>query len=450
MSLVVYAAFDRELRANLDEAVQLRAGSNLERIDLTRSPPTLKDGVDPGRELSSGEAVLRLYSADGLLLSDGSPASGASASEREVVQASIRAGHDVYRTVNLSDGDGYRIVASPIFTDAGIAGVLVTGIEHSRVNQPLNILRVILLIIVPITAVALGLGGYWIASRALRPVAVMATTARHITQGDLRRRIEGVDSNDELGQLSAVLNEMIVRLADTLEHERHFTADASHELRTPLAAIEASIDVTLSRERDPSEYRRVLQIVRDQTQRMHLLVDQLLLLSRLDADAVQAGFTAVELAGLLGAVIESFQASYPDAHVTLLLTDEPLVVWGDIDLLARAMLNVLENAVTHAGRTVSITVRARREHEGMALVTIEDDGPGISEDLMQVVFHRFRRGDTAPSGSGAGLGLPIVESILRAHGGSVKLEPSSLGHGARFELTVPLLNPGCDQFSGLY
>jgi signal transduction histidine kinase len=449
MSAMVYIAFERQLRASLDDTLRLQAAAILELVDTTTVPPALAVGVDPGHERAAGEAVLRLYDRNGTLLEDGSPAASTSSGEQQVVKTVLATNQDLYRTVELSDHEDYRILASPVRHNGDETGVVVTGIEWSRVNQPLETLRLTLFIAVAITAAVLACGAYLVARRALHPVAAIAATARRITRGDLHERIEAVQTHDELGELTNTLNSMIGRLAETVDRERRFTADASHELRTPLATIEAGIDVTLSQERDPAEYRRVLGIVREQTQAMHSLARQLLLLSRLDAREVQGAFVSIELVGLVEAIVDSFRDTHPAATVKLLGAGQTLQVRGDLELLARAIINILENAVAHAGPSVCVVVGLQRMSAGSARITISDDGPGVNEQLAAAVFQRFRRGNASRAGGGTGLGLAIVEAIMHAHGGTALLLPSRAGEGARFALTLPLLGASANGHSSV-
>ena len=437
MAITVYVAFERELRENLDDTVRLRAASNLQLVDSTRSPPTLLAGPDPGQERLEGEAVLRLFDATGNLLSDASPAAETSAEEKALVLRAITSGDDVYASVDLGGDEDFRAVASPVRARGTITGVLVTGIESSQVNEPLAALRLILAFAVPATSILLAFGSLWIARLALRPVSRITATARQITRGDLERRIEGVRRKDEVGELAGTLNAMIARLAETVERERHFTADASHELRTPLAAIETSIDVTLSQERPSTDYRHALESVRGQAHRLSRLTRQLLLLSRLDSAQAQREFEKLDLAGLVEAVAAAFADANPEARVSAERSTEAIEVRGDVELLARAIMNILENAATHAGPNVAVAVRVAITPGGRALLTIEDDGPGIPAEFASEIFQRFRRGDAARSTGGTGLGLAIVEGIMTLHGGSVRLAASAAG-GARFELTLPL------------
>jgi heavy metal sensor kinase len=442
MSVAVYAVFDRQLIANLDDTLSLRSETNLQLIDTTVAPPALRVTSDPNHELRVGEAVLRLYSVDGTLLVNASPATGLTVEEQRVVTAAIDRNADVFSTIDLHDDEDYRVLASPVRSQGTLVAVLITGLERSRVQNPLSILRLILFVAVPVTAIAAGLGGYWIARRALHPVAAMTATARRITHEDLHQRVEGAGSDDELGQLARTLNSMIARLAETFDRERRFTADASHELRTPLAAIETGIDVTLAQERTPAEYRRVLTLVRRQAGRMHTLANQLLLLSRLDAEEIRHTFAIVDLSGLIEAVVESFRTVHETAMVKIEGAADPLDVRGDFELLARAFLNLLENAVSHVGPTVVVTIALCRGLDGTAIVAIEDDGPGIPDALATEIFQRFRRGDSSRAEGGAGLGLAIVDAIVRGHGGAVGLAPSRCGRGSRFEITLPPVDAG--------
>ncbi len=440
MSLAVYAAFERQLVNNLDDTVRLRASSNLQLIDSTQLPPTLNAGPDPGSERSEGRAVLRLFNVGGEVVNDASPEAGTSPEERALVLRAAKEGIDIYATVDLGSDEDFRVVASPVRTSGTITGVLLTGVERSRVNKPLSVLRIILVIAIPMTSLFLALGSFWIARGALRPVARITTTARQIAAGDLRRRIEGVAAKDEIGELAETLNTMLARLEETVERERRFTADASHELRTPLAAIETSIEVTLSQSRGSAEYRHTLEAVRDQAQRLTSLTRQLLLLSRLDSEQAQREFERVDLRGVVEAVAATFAGSNPQATVSVEGTNEVIEVNGDIELLARAILNILDNAAKHVRPTVSVVVTvSKKPGEGRASVAIADDGPGIPNELAAEVFQRFRRGDTSRSTGGSGLGLSIVDGIMKLHGGEVRLGTSPNGAGgASFELLIPL------------
>jgi len=441
MSIGVYIAFEQQLTANLDATLRLRSESNLEQLNTTGARPSFGATANVGVKRVDAESVLRLYDARGEQLADASPLSGTSPAEIAVVGDALTENIEFFRTIDLADGDAYRVVAAPIVVAGSVVGVLVTGIEWNQVDKPLQILRFTLLTAVPLTAFAIGLSGYRIARSALEPVASITATARQIAELDLNQRIEGVNSRDEIGELASTLNSMIARLHDALDRERRFSGDVSHELRTPLAAIEAGIDVTLSQSRDAGEYQRVLGVVRTQTQRLHALSRQLLMLSRLDAQVLRGDFTSIDLVEFSAAVIESFRDHHPDCGLMLVAPKEPVMILGDLELLARAISNLFENGVVHAGSEVSIRCTIEPSRSGGAAMRIEDNGPGIGVELAERIFDRFQRGEHRPSDSGTGLGLAIVDAIMRVHGGVVQLMNSSPGSGACFLLLFPALDP---------
>ncbi|TAJ21593.1 MAG: HAMP domain-containing protein [Dehalococcoidia bacterium] len=436
MSLAVYTTFARQLSDNLDDTLRLRAAANLNFVDTASAPPALAFRPEVVRERVEGAAVLRLYSSSGQLLADGSPAAASAAGEHELVQAAIQQRSELLRSVNMANEERFRLLAHPLQRDGAVGGVLVTGIELGQVAEPLAILRFILIVAVPLTGIVLGVSGFLIARSALRPVAAITATAQRIAAGDLRQRMPPVGSHDEVGDLAATFNTMIGRLADTLDRERRFTADASHELRTPLTAIATSIEVTLQQTRSADEYRAALEAVRLQAHRLTRLTRQLLLLARLDADAVTSQFEAVDLCVLSEAIAETFREEHPDAHVSVVTPAEPVMVRGDVELLARALSNLLENAATHAGPRVAVVVSVEAR-DGETVLRIEDDGPGIPPGLLPTVLQRFRRGDDSGGRGGSGLGLAIVEAITQAHGGAVQIAGTARGTGTAVEIRLP-------------
>ena len=440
MSFAVYFAFRQQLSENLDDTLRLRAAANQQLVNGSSSPPTLSSGIDPGLERLEGEAILRLFEPGGNLLADASPAASRSSAEAQLVRAALAKHADAYGTVRMN-GKASRLVASPVVTDGVVVAILVTGLDRSQVTEPLSILRLILIAAVPITAGALGIGGFWIARSSLRPVARISATARQITDGDLRQRIVGVESKDEIGELAATLNVMIGRLAETLERERQFTADASHELRTPLAAIEASIDVTLSQDREAADYLNTLETVRGQTGRLANLTRQLLLLSRLDAGQSASAFPTVELGELVRSVVSIFASGHREARIAIQVAEPAIHVRADPALLTRALQNVLENAVVHAGPSATINVQLARPGGKEVLLVVEDDGPGVPDALRDAVFQRFRQGDDSRTRGGSGLGLAITQAIVQLHGGQIRLVGRAAGTGARLEIRLPLDTP---------
>ena len=437
MSFAVYASFARALNENLDDTLRLRAAANLRLVDLAASPPTLQPGFDPGRERAEGDAALRLYGLDGSMLADASPATPVTPTERRAVASAGADGQVVSRDVALNGSQALRIRVTTVDRDGAPVALLVTGLERASVTEPLALLRLILLLSVPATAAAMALCAFFIARVALRPVARITEAAREIASGDLDRRLPPMGTRDEVSLLGETFNTMIERLAATIARERRFTADASHELRTPLAAIETSIDVTLSRERAEADYRATLESVRGQARRLARLTRQLLALARMDESRREVTFTTVDLAAIARTTSGAFAEAHPDARVQTDLPQGGAPLAADADLLAQALTNVLENAVVHAGPHVAVVVSLRSGPGLTTVVSIRDNGPGIRADLLPTVFERFRRGDASRTNGGTGLGLAIVEAIVRAHGGSARALAPGDGPGALIELSFP-------------
>ena len=435
MALGVYLSFQNGIRSNFDNTLRARAASNLTLVDASNTGLTLRLAQDPGNERANGVTLVRLYGAGGELVADGSVAASAAANESALAWRVTRTGTAALTTLDYGGGEQFRVLASPILNAGEVQGVLVTGLETTQIEEPLAILRAILFAAVPATSLGLAAGAFFIAGRALRPIAAITATANRIASGDLRERISGVNSRDEVGELATTFNHMIERVGETVERERRFTADAAHELRTPLAALETSIDVTLSQPRSVAEYQRTLTAMRGQTTRLTSLMRQLLMLSRVDAATVAATFEEFDLAAFLAAVCGAFQESHPRVELVSEGLESALPVRGNFELLTRVFGNLLENAVVHGSAEARIRL-ALVTRAGEALITIHDDGPGIPGEIRDAVFQRFRRGDAARSRGGAGLGLAIVDAVVRAHGGRVRVVPAPAG--ATVEISLPL------------
>ncbi len=437
MACSVYFAFERSLQSGLDGDLSSRTSSNTALVDVTSEPIELLPASDSGQERAKGEALIRLYDATGVLLDDGSPAAGIASREGDVVRRVAATSVEETQNLEYADGERFRVTVSPVYRSTAVVGVLVTGLETAQVDEPLRILRLVLLFAVPVTSVVLAAGSFFIAQRAMRPVVSITTSAQIITSGNLKERIQGVNTRDEIGELAETFNNMIDRIAETVDREQHFTADVAHELRTPLTAMEASVDVTLSQPRTPEEYERTLETIRDQTQRLNRLTRQLLLLSRLDADAFRSSFEELDLADLVRAVGASFAESHPEARVEV-EADATLPFTGDPELLARAVTNLLENATQHGSPSVSIHISAL-VHDADLSIIVADDGSGVDSGQGDALFERFRRGNETRGRVGSGLGLAIVASIARAHGGSVRFQ--RVPAGAAVELRFPRTSP---------
>ena len=285
------------------------------------------------------------------------------------------------------------------------------------------------------------LGGWWLAGRAVRPIATMSQTVNGITASSLSRRIdlEGVDT--ELGELGGLINTMLGRLEASFDQQVRLTADASHELRTPLTVVRTQVELALSRPRSAGEYREALEACDRAARRMTGLVEDLLTLARADAgklalrwEHVELGPIVVECAELLGPMAES-------RDVRLVVNAAGASLKGDAARLSRVVTNLLSNAIVYNRPGGQATLSVAAEGDTVVL-TVADTGVGISEAELPRVFDRFFRVDKARSreSGGSGLGLAICKSIVDAHGGTISVASHS-GKGTKVVVRLPRTGP---------
>ncbi|HVA48643.1 MAG TPA: ATP-binding protein [Pirellulales bacterium] len=284
-------------------------------------------------------------------------------------------------------------------------------------------------------AAAVG-GGFFLSRRALEPVARSIETARLLNPADLSARLPVSGADDELDELAHTMNEMLDRLAVYHAQIQQFTADASHELRSPLGAMRTAIEVALQQPRPGEEYRRVLETLGTQCERLSDLVNNLLLLARADAGQVELRRDLVDLGEIIGETVDLYQPVADDQDVTLdWCAPSPVAVRGDRGRLHQLVTNLLDNALKFTDRGGRVTVRLEAER-ATARLTVADTGVGIASDRLPYIFDRFYQLDAARAGRGAGLGLSICRWIVAAHGGSIEAA-SQPGRGTVMTVVLP-------------
>ncbi len=267
--------------------------------------------------------------------------------------------------------------------------------------------------------------------RTLAPVTSIRTRAEAITGAELHRRVPEPAGQDEIADLARTINAMLGRLESSAKQQESFVADAAHELRSPIASLQAHLETILNADVPADE--SVLRDLLHETARMARLVDHLLLLARSDAGTIRAAQVPVDLDDIIR---ESVTVTVP-APIPVDTTEvEPVQVKGQPALLEHIVTNLLENAERYAASSIAVSLRGNHEH---AVLTVDDDGPGIPEDRREDVFQRFVRvHESRDRGTGgSGLGLAIVAEIVRIHGGNVEVTDSPSG-GARIQVLLPL------------
>lgn len=283
------------------------------------------------------------------------------------------------------------------------------------------------------------IGGYFITIRAFRPVRQIAETAEQIGGGkDLSRRIQLGEGRDEIYTLAATFDRMFDRLEASFQRERQFTSDASHELRTPIAVIISQCEYALDHAVTSDEAQDALNTVLQQAQRMSALIAQLLTLARADRGQTKLQLETVNLSELTQIVADQVSEQAARRAIRVETRIQPgLCLQGDETLLLRMLLNLMENGVKYGKEGGCLTVRLFEQGRQMT-GEIQDDGIGIAPEHLPHIWERFYQVDTARSAAreGIGLGLPMVQYIVQAHGGSITVE-STLGKGSLFTFCFP-------------
>ena len=329
--------------------------------------------------------------------------------------------------------ENYRVWVARADSQDGPVTV-VAGASIESVGEASRTLRRDLLVGVPLLVLLVAAGTWLVVGRTLRPVEDIRAEVAGIGDADLGRRVPVPATGDEVGRLALTMNEMLVRLEDASRRQREFVADASHELQSPVTALRTQLEVGLATGEDdwPAAARRML----GDTDQMERLVRDLLFLARTTGDPAPHQRSLLDLDDVTLEEAARVRTRSDVRVDTSRVSAAP--VRGDSDELRRLVRNLLENAVRHATSVVQLELRGV---DGVAVLDVTDDGPGIAAEDRDRVFDRFFTADGARRrGSGSGLGLAIARSVAVRHAGTLDLVGSN-GTGAHFRLTLPTTGP---------
>ena len=324
-------------------------------------------------------------------------------------------------------------------------GSVVISVSLNSVEKTLHELSFVFFLISLGVLLLIGLISRWLISLSLKPLLEVEVIAAAIADGDLSARLPELQPSTEVGRLTRSLNTMLGRIEESFAQKnisesklRRFVADASHELRTPLTAIRGFAELhrqgAVSGEENTKE---LIGRIEKESIRMGSLVEDLLLLARMD-EARPHALEPVDLTHLIEESVASALAAGPDHPITTNVPTD-LYVLGDSKRIHQALANLLANARTHTPPGTPIEVTAESK-ETETIISVKDSGPGLSESDQSRIFERFFRVDPSRArhaGEGSGLGLSIVDAVMKAHGGSVTVE-STAGSGATFTLHFPI------------
>jgi two-component system, OmpR family, heavy metal sensor histidine kinase CusS len=368
-----------------------------------------------------GEVVWQSTAAKGELPPARSPAPEAPFTEADFRIASRRLPQVIQEIAAVRVGASLRLLRADL----------------RRIDQSVLLTAGVVLLLAPTT-------GYWLALRALRPVDRMIRTAAGLRPGHLEERLQVRGTQDELDRLAQTVNALLDRIAVYLKQKRDFLANAAHELRTPLAAIRSSIDVTLASERTAQEYEELLVDVIDQNAALETLVNQLLLISESESEALKNEFVPTSLSEIVNFAVDMFAGVAESRGIDLEVQIAPaLQVRGNRHLLRQLANNLIDNALKYTPPHQRVEVAVESDGANVRF-RVQDWGTGIASEDVPHIFERFYRGDKSRTRIGetvgTGLGLSICQAVVEAHGGQIRCD-SQLGKGTRITVLLPALSP---------
>ena len=447
-------AFRTFLIAQVDAQLATTSTTSVMRLDragiyseegATDDAAPLFQPFEPIREVPS-DISISLLDKDGLVMGT----LGGTQSPQQVQTvisglsvAEVKAFGDKPFTLEGVNEIEYRALARVL---PGEIGSVITAVSLEGVKKSINQLRFLFFAVGFVVLLFLGLLARRIIRISLRPLTAVEETAEAFAKGDYTARLPDARSDTEVGRLNWALNQMLSRIAEAFairsaseEKLRRFVADASHELRTPLTAIRGFAELhrqgaVKGEEKTGELIRRIEQ----ESIRMSTLVEDLLLLARLDQSR-EMEFEPVDLTTLVSEAVTSAKAAGPKHNFNFNKPDAEVFVLGDSMRIHQVITNLLANARTHTPEGTQVEIEINSLPEGVEVV-VSDNGPGLSKADQERIFERFYRADpsrTRNGSEGTGLGLSIVDAVMRAHGGHVTVE-SEIGIGAKFKLFFPL------------
>ena len=384
------------------------------------------------------DRLIQIVDAQGQVLARSSNLGEAQLPIPGALLARLAAGETVFETLAGFGEEPTRMVSVPLGVGTSWRAVQVAG-SLDDTNRVMESAGVLLLAMGVALFVALGAAGAALTGRVFHAIDAVVRHARRIGDAHLGERLAHPGARDEIGRLVDTLNDMLARLEHSFETQRRFTADASDELRSPLSRLRTEIELALRRPRSVADYEATLRSCRDEAERLTLLVEELLVLARLDAGQERGPPETVCLNELAEDAVRRLESTARERQLGMTLTPAPRVharvARGPASLV---LANLLDNALKFSRPGSVVRVRIATDGD-QALLSVTDSGPGLQGDDLAHLFERFYRGAAARAGGapGVGLGLALSQAIVQAHGGSIEAVSPASG-GAVFTLRFPL------------
>jgi two-component system OmpR family sensor kinase len=410
-SWFLYLRLESHLATALDKDLRLRAQ---DLAALVRDPRSSLSLSGTGHLIESGESYAQLVDLRGRVVQ----ATAALGSSPILRPNELSSAHRRTIFANRSAVPGLdersRLLATPVRRD-GTKLVLVVGTTRENGFETLASFRNELMIAGPIALILASLAGYLLAGVALRPVERMRRRAAEISAETPGQRLPVPETRDEVERLGQTLNEMLGRLEAALARERDFVADAGHELRTPLSLLRTELELALRHAASVEELREAISQSGAEVDRLTQLADDLLLIAGSDSGKLSLRLEPLRAEELLASVARRFEwRAEEEGRSVLIAADSEITVHGDRVRLEQALANLVDNSLRHGAGRVRLHAASI---DSVVELHVADEGTGFPPGFIDSAFERFSRPDAARTGGGAGLGLAIVRTIARAHGG---------------------------------
>jgi signal transduction histidine kinase len=422
LTVAYNVVLDSRLNSDVNDLLHQRAAAHLSTLSTSGGQLRLPESPDAGAVDSpiwvfAGSAVVERPLASAV---------------DQRAAAALAGGPRQTREVGASDT---RLYAVPIIAGSRRLGTLVAGASLAPYERSARTALVSSIVFAFVVLVAILFAAHWAIAAALRPVAKMTAQAERSSESDLDRRFSSGEPYDEVTRLAATFDRLLGRLAAGLRRERSFSAEVSHELRTPLAKLVAEAEIALRRERAPDEYRRALVAIRRDAADLARMLDTLLAAARAESGGGAAAVSDARES--VAAAVRACDAAAREHGVTVEV-DVPahaVPVGAEAAAVERVLVPLIENACRYAVGTVRV---GARRVDGTVRLSVEDDGPGVDERVLEHMFEPgVRSGDGDRGDSGAGLGLALSRRLARALNGDVEQVARNGGAGALFSVRLP-------------
>jgi len=414
----VYISMWQGLSTSIDDSIKFSTSQAIAAINIENGRVNFSDSLPESStsDLREKGFTVRILSTNGDLIQSVGPYRDLMVDQTSIQNAANKISG--FSTFNLNDSESIRVYTAPIIEGQNIIGIIQVMQSLETVQETLDRLLLLMLISIPLLLLITALSGYGLTTRALSPIDQITRTAQSISTEDLSARLNLHGNDDEIGRLANTFDSMLSRLEEGFNRERQFTSDASHELRTPLAAMQAILSVTRGRQRSPAEYETAMDDLLEETGRLRALTEDLLYIARGDSHPITS-YEKVDLSNLLIDVSESLKPLAESKGLLLKQNIEGgLYLLGNSDALIRALVNLLDNAIKYT-ENGEIGVDAKMGEKNTIEISISDTGRGIGQEHLAHIFDRFYRVDESRTTQGFGLGLSIVQEIVKAHKGTI-------------------------------